>query len=95
MSPIILPTLSTLDFLPTFAHLAGIDAENYATDGKNLFISLKNQEGHQSLYFDMGFQWSVREGDWKLRHINNQEGKKCRSSYWIMNMRISASLVYP
>lgn len=68
--------VSTLDFLPTFAHLAGIDAENYATDGKNLFISLKNQEGHQSLYFDTGFQWSVREGDWKLRYINDQEGKK-------------------
>lgn len=72
--------VSTLDFMPTMAYLAGVDPREYKTDGLNLFETIKDKKGHQSLYFDTGFQWSLRQGDWKLRCVTQEEGASARES---------------
>lgn len=66
--------VSSLDLLPTFAYLAGVElpAEG-PIDGLNLVPSFIGEEnaGHEALYFDTGFQWSVRLKDWKLHEVRN------------------------
>lgn len=66
--------VSSLDFLPTFTYLAGVDPNIYKTDGKNLIEILLEDNGHERLYFDTGFQWAIREGDWKLRTVTETDG---------------------
>lgn len=65
---------SSLDILPTFCHLAGIAPTEVQTDGINLFDILTEQASHEQLFFDTGFQWSVRNKDWKLRVIDEEHG---------------------
>ncbi|MGX7445983.1 sulfatase family protein [Dolosigranulum pigrum] len=70
--------VSSLDLLPTFAYLAGGELINqsYPTDGKNIIPTLLGQDGgHKELYFDTGFQWSVRDQEWKLRTVSGEEAR--------------------
>lgn len=59
---------STLDLLPTFAYLAGADIpESNHNDGLSLMPTLLGENGgHDKLFFDTGFQYSVRDKEWKL-----------------------------
>lgn len=60
--------VSTLDLLPTFAYLAGVEIpDEVPIDGNNLIPTLEGQvDGHEFLHFDTGFQWSIRDNQWKL-----------------------------
>lgn len=74
--------VSSMDLLPTFAYLAGIELSDEASiDGLNLVPSFldEGKEGHQALYFDTGFQWSVRTDNWKLHEVHEDEAS-CTSS---------------
>lgn len=70
--------VSSLDFLPTFTYLAGLDKSTYNSDGKNLIEILLEDRGHERLYFDTGFQWAIRENDWKLRTVTTTEGAQAQ-----------------
>lgn len=63
---------STLDLYPTFLSAAGATPETWEhTDGIDQLPGLRGESGttgHDVLHWDCGFQWSVREGDWKLRY---------------------------
>ncbi|MBP2411910.1 arylsulfatase A-like enzyme [Arthrobacter stackebrandtii] len=57
---------SSMDILPTAMAAAGADPAAYATsDGLNLLAT----DGHETLHWDCGWQWSVRRGDWKLHWV--------------------------
>lgn len=60
--------VSSMDLYPTLLATAGADPEAYAhCDGQNLLALLRDgAEGHPALHGDNGFQWAVRQGDWKL-----------------------------
>lgn len=62
---------STLDLYPTLLSAAGADPSAWAhCDGIDQLPGLRgesNATGHDVLHWDCGFQWAVREGDWKLR----------------------------
>lgn len=73
---------SSLDLLTTFAYLA--DAEipetNY-NDGVNLIPTLLGKDGgHDLLYFDTGFQYSVRDKDWKYIGNDTEESENVRKN---------------
>ncbi|MFT5129070.1 MAG: arylsulfatase A [Rhodothermales bacterium] len=56
------------DWLPTVAELAGIKLLEPDVDGKSIVEVIKDNVAspHTSLRWDMGKQWAVREGPWKL-----------------------------
>lgn len=59
---------STLDLLTTFAYLAGVEVpESNYNDGVNLIPTLLGENGgHDKLFFDTEFQYSVRDREWKF-----------------------------
>lgn len=62
-------TLMTMDFLPTFVHLAGANiAEQHHIDGINLMPILKGEAiaPTRDLHWQSGDDWAVRRGAWKL-----------------------------
>ncbi|VGO15089.1 Arylsulfatase [Pontiella desulfatans] len=61
--------VTSLDLLPTFASTAGVAAPELC-DGLDLTPLLTGTDlsvGHQTLFWDVGQQFAVRAGDWKLR----------------------------
>lgn len=69
---------STIDFLPTFAHLAGAEIpEGHAIDGFNLMPFLLGKTPSprtEYLYSSRDFFDGVRQGPWKYRHVPWEEG---------------------
>jgi arylsulfatase A-like enzyme len=63
-------TVSYLDWLPTFAHLAGAKtAESWRLEGRNVWPLLTGQQAKlptAPLYWNIGRTRAVVEGDWKL-----------------------------
>lgn len=63
---------STLDLFPTLLSAAGAAPEVWEhSDGIDQLPGLRAEPdatGHDVLHWDCGFQWAVREGDWKLRY---------------------------
>jgi arylsulfatase A-like enzyme len=59
-----------LDVLPTALAAAGVAIEpDWQLDGANLLPFLKGQTKaapHETLYWRLGEQWAIRQGDWKL-----------------------------
>jgi arylsulfatase A-like enzyme len=57
------------DWLPTIAHYCGVDVPDRPLDGANL-AELIASEGarspHETLNWQLGRQWAVRRGEWKL-----------------------------
>lgn len=61
--------VSALDILPTFAAVAGVPSPDYI-DGIDLTPLLTGDNlsiAHETLFWDVGPQFAVRHGDWKLR----------------------------
>ena len=57
------------DWLPTVADLAGVELPKVELDGRTLRRVLAAADApaaHERLHWDLGEQWAVREGDWKL-----------------------------
>lgn len=62
-------TVMTMDFFPTFAHLAGVSTPpGHTLDGMDLMPLLRNQAGLEDrvLHWLFGNAWAVRQGPWKL-----------------------------
>ncbi len=61
---------TSLDFLPTIAELTGAALpDGYDIDGKSLLPMLRDPNApsaHEVFYWQLGDQWAVRDGDWKL-----------------------------
>jgi arylsulfatase A-like enzyme len=59
-----------LDVLPTALAAAGVSTDpRWRLDGVNLLPSLRGEVAaapHRELYWRLGEQWAVRQGDWKL-----------------------------
>lgn len=72
---------SNMDFLPTFANLAGADIPpTPSIDGKNITALLKNPETAESPYEKFFYYFgnqlhAVRSGPWKLRVENNLQNE--------------------
>jgi arylsulfatase A-like enzyme len=69
-----------LDVLPTALAAAGADAQpDWHLDGVNLLPYLTGQETkppHETLYWRLGRQMAIRQGDWKLvRYDTNVDGE--------------------
>ena len=63
------------DWYPTLAQLCGVSVPNKADlDGKSVASCLLDNtpSPHESLYWQLGDQWAVRKGDWKL-YANPQD----------------------
>jgi arylsulfatase A len=63
-----------IDWLPTVAELCQIDITDMNIDGESLVPVIQSKEAvspHQTMYWQLGPQWAVREGNWKL--IGNPE----------------------
>jgi len=62
--------VSSLDILPTIAELTGAELPaGHEIDGKSLMPVIEDPEAptqHETLYWQLGDQWAVRSGDWKL-----------------------------
>ena len=61
---------TSMDWLPTLAELAGAKLpSNHKLDGKSLMPILRDAKAktqHERFFWQLGDQWAVREGDWKL-----------------------------
>ena len=61
---------TSLDWLPTVAELSGAGLPaGHEIDGKSLLPILRDEAAktqHQRFFWQLGEQWAVREGDWKL-----------------------------
>jgi arylsulfatase A-like enzyme len=61
---------TSMDWLPTLAEITGAKLPaNRKIDGKSLMPILKDKNAktqHQRFFWQLGDQWAVREGDWKL-----------------------------
>jgi arylsulfatase A-like enzyme len=65
--------ISTLDLLPTFAALAGVEPAGNPLDGFNVLPWLRGEAKgvpHQRLFWDRGDKGGMREGDFKLFRVN-------------------------
>lgn len=57
------------DWLPTIAELTGAPLPNRRLDGKSMLPALHSASAptqHSWFHWQLGKQWAVREGDWKL-----------------------------
>jgi arylsulfatase A-like enzyme len=65
--------VSSLDLYPTLLAAAGAEPGAYAdSDGIDQTALLRGERGtgHDALHWDCGWQWAIRRGDWKLRHVD-------------------------
>jgi arylsulfatase len=71
-----------MDFLPTFAELAGVEPPSISRgsrilppEGKSLVPMFhgQNREGHEALYWEHGDCRAVRKGKWKLVTLGQKE----------------------
>lgn len=72
------PTIS-LDIFPTIAEVCGAKLPNRKIDGRSLLPLLKSDQAkstHEVFYWQVGKQWAVREGNWKLLFNAQGDGKQ-------------------
>ena len=57
-----------MDIFPTFLTAAGVDLNQYESDGKNILPMVIEGEKspHDSIFWEMNEQTAVRKGKWKL-----------------------------
>lgn len=68
--------VSGLDLMPTMLAAAGGDAKLYKEcDGVNILpVAMgKTMTVRDTLYWDVGWQWTVRQGKWKLKKVVNEK----------------------
>ncbi|ATG50419.1 arylsulfatase [Brachybacterium vulturis] len=67
--------ISSMDLLPTFLAAAGLRPPRpEQIDGRPLQDCWEGDgTGHELLHFDTGFQWAVRDREWKLRWVDEED----------------------
>jgi arylsulfatase A len=64
-----------IDWLPTIAELCGAELLDEDIDGRSITTILKDANAaspHETLYWQLGDAWAVRQGPWKLlRNVRN------------------------
>jgi arylsulfatase A-like enzyme len=90
--------ISAMDLCPTLVGASGGDPGG-GHDGRDISAILRGQEpqAHSTLHWDCGFQWAVREGDWKLswvdgdgsqsRHLREYEHAPMGSGLFLADLR--------
>ncbi|MFI5736355.1 sulfatase [Kribbella sp. NPDC051587] len=72
--------LSTLDLVPTLTAAAGVVPG--VTDGIDALPTLRGDDaGHSALHWDCGFQWAVRDAEWKLSWVGDTEDSRHLQAY--------------
>jgi arylsulfatase A-like enzyme len=67
------------DWLPTIAELCAVPVPRVKLDGKSLvpvILSADAPGAHKTFYWQLGPQWVVREGGWKLLGNPRDNSKK-------------------
>jgi arylsulfatase A-like enzyme len=60
---------ASIDWFPTIAELCGVQLPDRTLDGRSLLPILESPgapPSHQVFHWQLGGQWAVRDGDWKL-----------------------------
>ncbi len=85
---------SALDFAPTLCDLAGIPHKADAFDGSNQLAILQGRQlaGERVLHWDVGWQWSIRAGDWKLMVTENEKRAKGSANFEQVGVRMGVHL---
>lgn len=67
--------VSSMDIMPTVLAAANAPEELYSScDGVNLLPSLNgDKEVRETLFWDVEYAWAIRDNDWKLKVIRNQD----------------------
>ncbi|MEC7565542.1 MAG: sulfatase-like hydrolase/transferase [Planctomycetota bacterium] len=76
--------VSSMDLMPTLHNIAGVEAEHWRhCDGADIWSILLDGKGsgHATLHWDCGHQWSIRDGDWKLKVIANAEATERQNKH--------------
>ena len=86
------------DWFPTIAGLCGVSLPNRKLDGSSLESILQDAAAktpHQTFFWQLGDQWAVRDGDWKLvvNASDTQVGKKLEGAdrIFLSNLAIDAT----
>ena len=60
--------VAAMDLFPTLLQAAGGDPEEYELDGEDILpvVSEGGQSPHEEIFWEMGEQTAIRQGDWKL-----------------------------
>ena len=87
-----------VDWFATIADLCQIDMTGSDIDGKSLLPVIRSAQAaspHEVLYFDMGNQWAVRKGDWKLignpQDPVNPQSITASDSLFLSNLKMDIS----
>jgi arylsulfatase A len=72
---------ASVDWFPTIAELCGVPLPPRRLDAKSLASVLKSSQAkspHEVFHWQLGNQWAVREGDWKLvvNGVDTRHGSK-------------------
>ena len=86
---------SSLDMAPMICELADIETEENAFDGRSQLAELQGEreaDADRELHWDIGWQWSVRAGDWKLLVTTDEQRARRQSDYEQVDVRLGEHL---
>jgi len=84
------PVVSCLDFAPSICELLSIPVEAGAFDGVSQVDAWKSgnsDTAQRALHWDIGWQWSVRYGDWKLMVTVNEQRAQSSANFEQVGVR--------
>lgn len=95
---------SSMDLYPSLLAAAGAGQETFEhCDGVDQLAAWRGEEtggGHEALHWDAGFQWAVREGNWKLQvvepgrntdHLREYEHAPIEAGTWLVDLAADPS----
>lgn len=84
---------ASVDWFPTIAELCGVPLPEREIDGRSLvpiMASGSAEPSHNVFHWQVGGQWAVREGDWKLlmNPLDGVPGKKDPGDLFLANLAL-------
>ena len=85
---------SALDLAPTICELAGIEVPATEFDGADQLAVLRGEAAAspRDLHWDIGWQWSVRSGDWKLMQTEDEDFARREADFEQVGVRTGTHL---